>query len=155
MPNIWSFLNFRLGQRKPCVVKCLKNSISSYNYPLHSTHLSPSSILNILWLSFTKTLNWKSHISSLAKSASKKLSALCHLHQFFSPFQLLALYSCLIRPCMEYVSHVWGARHTELLKKVEWKAFCLIDSPPLIDCLQSLTPPQCCISCYLLPLFSC
>ena len=49
------------------------------NYPFYfdDTHLSLSSTLNILGLSFTKTLNWESHISSLIESASKKLGVLC------------------------------------------------------------------------------
>ena len=102
------------------------------NYPFYfdDTHLSPSSTLNILGLSFTKILNWKSHIPSLSKSA-----ALYHLHKFFSSYQLLILYMGLIRPCMEYVSHVWdGFMHTELLNMVQSKDFCLIDSSPLILC---------------------
>ena len=58
------------------------------NYLLYfdDTHLSPFSTLNIFGLSFTKTLNWKYHIPSLAISASKKLGVLCRLHQFFSPY---------------------------------------------------------------------
>ena len=78
------------------------------NYPLYfdDIHLYPFSTLNILGLSFTNTMNWKSHISSLAKSASKKLCVLYRLHQVFSPYQLMTLYRGLIRPCMEYTSHV-------------------------------------------------
>ena len=112
------------------------------NYPLffNDTQLSPSSTLNILGLSFTKNLNWKFHISTLAKSASMKLGVLCRLRQFFSSSQMLTLYRGLIRPCMEYASHVWGgSTHTALLNRVESKAFRLINSPPSTDCLQSLT----------------
>ena len=112
------------------------------NYPLffNDTQLHPSSTLDILGLSFTKSLNWKLHISSLTKSASKKLGVLFRLRQFFAPHQLLALYKGLIRPCVEYASHVWGAStHTQLLSRVESKAFRLIASPPLTDCLESLS----------------
>ena len=85
-------------------------------------------------------LNWKPHISSLAKTASKKLGVLSRLRQFFSPPQLLTLYRGLIRPCMEYASHVWGgSTHTALLDRVESKAFRLINSSPLTDCLQPLS----------------
>ena len=57
------------------------------NYPLffNDTQLSLSPTLDILGLSFTKNLNWKSHISSLAKSASMKLGVLWRLRPFFSP----------------------------------------------------------------------
>ena len=53
--------------------------------------------------------------------------------------QLFALYRGLIHPCMEYGSHVWGdSTHTALLNRVESKAFCSINSPPLTDCLDFL-----------------
>ncbi|MPC32023.1 hypothetical protein E2C01_025326 [Portunus trituberculatus] len=53
---------------------------------------------------------------------------------------LLALYKGFIRPCMEYGSDVWGgSTHTALLNKVESKAFRLINSSPLTDCLDSLS----------------
>ena len=110
-------------------------------YPIYfdNTQLSPSSSLNILGLSFTKTLNWKPHISSLTKAASQKLGVLFRLRQFFSPHQLLALYRGLVRPCLEYACHVWGgSTHTQLLRRVESKAFRLINSPPLTDSLQPL-----------------
>ena len=57
----------------------------------------------------------------------------------FSSFQLLTLYMCIIRPRMEYDSHVWGgSTYTTLLNRMESKAFCL-NSPPLTDCLDSLS----------------
>ena len=88
---------------------------------------------------FTKNLKWQFHISTFAKSTSKKLGVLWRLHPFFSPSHLLTLYRGLIRPCMEYGSHVWGSStHTVLLSRVESKAFRLINSPPLTGCLDSL-----------------
>ena len=111
------------------------------NYPLFftDTQLSPSSTLNILSLSFTYNLNWKLHIS-LAKTASMKLGVLGHICQFYSLPQLLTLCMGLIRPCMEYASHVWkGSTHTALMNKVESKAFRLINSSPLTNCLQPLS----------------
>ena len=111
------------------------------SYPLffNDTQLSPSSTLDILGLSFTKSLNWKFHISSLAKAASQKLGVVWRLRPFFSPPQLLALYRGLIRPCMEYACHVWGgSTHSALLNRVESKAFRLINSPPLTDSLDTL-----------------
>ena len=67
------------------------------NYPLffNDTKMSFSSTLNALGLSFTKNLNWQSHISTLAKSASKKLDVLWRLRPFFYPSQLLSLYKGL------------------------------------------------------------
>ena len=69
-----------------------------------------------------------------------KLGVLSRLRQFYSPPQLLTLYTGLIRPCTEYPSHVWGgSTHTALLNRVESKTFRLINSSPLTDCLQPLS----------------
>ena len=46
----------------------------------------------------------------------------------------------LIRSYMVYGSHAWGgSTHTALLNRVESKALRLINSPPLTDCLDSLS----------------
>ena len=112
----------------------------NYPYFFNDTQLLLSSTLNTLSLSFIKNLNWQFHISTFAKSASKKLGILWCLRPFFSPSQLLALYLGLIRPCMEYGSHFWGgSTHTALLNRVESKFFRLITSPLLTDCLDSLS----------------
>ena len=126
------------------------------NYPLffNYTQLSLSSTLNTLGLYFTKNLNLQFHISTLAKSASKKLGVLWRLRPFFSPSQLLPLYRDLIRPCMENGSHVWGSStHTALLNNVESKAFRLINSSSNWLSWFFKSPPQCNIFIYLLPLF--
>ena len=59
---------------------------------------------------------------------------------FFPPSQLLALYRGLIRPCMEYGSHVWESlTHTTLLNRVESKGSRFINSLPRTDCLDSVS----------------
>src|ERR1700755_3517096 len=50
------------------------------------------------------------------------------------------MYRGVVRPCMEYASHIWiGSTHTALLEKVESRAFRLINSPALTNSLQSLS----------------
>ncbi len=71
-----------------------------------NTQLSPSSIINILGLSFSHNLNWKSHIFSITKSVSSRLGVLYHLQHFFPLQQKLTVYKGLVRPCMEYALHV-------------------------------------------------
>ena len=111
----------------------------AYNLSFDNTQLPLSPTLNILGLSFTQNLNWKLHISSLAKTASSRLGVLYRLQHFFTPSQMLTIYKGLVRPCMEYACHVWGgSTHTALLNRVEAKAFRLIRSPPLTDCLPLL-----------------
>ncbi len=112
-----------------------------HNCPLFfdNIQLSPSSTINILGLSLSKDLNWKLHISSLAKSASLKLGVLYRLKHYFSPTQLLTVYKGLVRPCKEYACHVWRvSTHTALLDRLESNAFRLISSPPLTNCVQPL-----------------
>ena len=88
------------------------NLPNNYLLFFNDTQLSPSSTLNFLGLSITYNLNWKLHIS-LAETASMKLGVPSRLRQFSSPPQLLTLYRGLIRPCMEYASHVsGGSTHT-------------------------------------------
>ena len=72
--------------------------------------IPPLSCINILGVNITHNLSWRQHILELARSASKKLGVLFRCRAYFSSQQLLRLYVGLIRPCMEYCSHIWGAR---------------------------------------------
>ena len=69
--------------------------------------LKPSSVLNILGVSFSRDLSWKDHITSLSKQASKRLGVLRRLQYFFTPPQLLALYRGV-------VLHLYGVCVTHL-----------------------------------------
>ena len=72
-----------LGQRKHVVFNASKtqflhistrhNLPDNYDIFFESTQLKPSSVLNILGVSFSRDLSWKDHITSLSKQASKKL----------------------------------------------------------------------------------
>src|ERR1700755_938031 len=64
----------------------------NYDTFFENTQLKPSSILNILGVSFPRDLPWKDQIISLSKKTFKRLVVLRHLPHFFTPPQLLALY---------------------------------------------------------------
>ena len=120
----------------------------------------PSPTLNILGLSFTYNLNWKLHISSVAKTASMKLGVLSRLRQFYSPPQLLTLlYRGLIRPCTYGVCFTCLGRLHSFSSieqggiKSSPSSYQLLSSDWLSS--ASVSSPQCCLSCSLLPLFSC
>ena len=101
-------------------------------FPLHS--------INILGVQIASNLSWKEHIVQISKSASKKLGVLFRCRNVFSSHQLLKLYVCLIRPCLEYSSHIWGASpYTYLLDRIESKAFRLINDPVLTSALDPLS----------------
>ncbi len=70
------------------------------------TQMSRSSTFYILRLSFTKNLDWKFHISSLANTVSMKLNVLCRPRQFSPPTR------CLLCTCTGALSTlVWSMHH--------------------------------------------
>ncbi len=109
-----------------------QNFPNSYPLFFENTQLSHSSTLNILDLSFTQNLNWKLHISSLTKSASSKLGVLYRLRQFLSSAQLMFTYRGLVRPRMEYASHVWGGAPRTQLSWTEWSLRLFVSSVLLL-----------------------
>src|SRR6201990_1484970 len=48
----------------------------NYHIFFENTQLKPSSVLNILGISFSRDLSWKDHNTSLSKQASKRLGVL-------------------------------------------------------------------------------
>ena len=87
----------------------------------------------------SSNLSWKAHIDQIAKSASKKLGVLFRCRRYFSSEQLFKLYIGLIRPCLEYCSHIWGGSSSAtILDRVESKAIRLINSKELTDPLDPL-----------------
>src|SRR5678816_1204109 len=79
-------------------------------------------------------------VITVARTASKKLGVLFRLRDFFSSSQLLQLYKGLIRPCMEYCSHICGGSgFTQILDRVESKAKWLINCSVLSTSLDPLS----------------
>src|SRR6201990_1287187 len=104
----------------------LSKTPPNFSISFDGSPVSPVDNINILGLNINKKMSWKPHITMVAKAASKKLGVLFRLREFFSS-QLLQLYKGLIRPCMEYCSHIWGGSgFTPLLDKVGSKAKRLI-----------------------------
>ena len=63
--------------------------------------------LSMLAISVASDLSWNEHISSVAKSAARKIGFLFRSKRFFTPLHLLTFYMVQIRPCLEYGSHLW------------------------------------------------
>ncbi len=103
-----NLVSFNASKTQFLHVSTRHNLPNSYPLFFDNTQLSPSAALNILGLPFTQNLNWKLCISSLTKSASSKLGVLYRLRQFLYPAQLISICRGLVRPRMEYASHVWG-----------------------------------------------
>ena len=75
----------------------------------------------MLGLTFSSKLDRGSYITSIAKTASKRIGALIRSMKFLSPEVALDLYKSTIRPCMEYCCHLWAGApscYLNLLDKV-------------------------------------
>ena len=133
-----NLVNFNASKTQFLHITNRRNSPNSYPITFNSCQLQPSQTINILGVTFSSDLTWKDHITNLAKLGSRRLGALRRLSGFFNPSQLLSVYRGLVRPCVEYNSHIWGgSTHSVLLDRLESKAIRLIASPSLTT---SLTP---------------
>ena len=128
------------SSKTQCTVFSLKQESFKPSLIFNEANINADESLSMLGLTFKDDLSWKSHITSLAKSASQKLGILFRFRNYFTNKQLLTLYVGTIRPCMEYCCHIWGRYpEVDLLDKVQSKAFCLISSSTLTDSLPSLS----------------
>ena len=93
-----------------------------------------------LGLTFSSKLDCGSYITSIVKTASKKIVALIRSMKFLSPEFALYPYKSTIRPCVEYVCHVWAVApscYLELLDKLQ-KRICRTVGPSLATSLEPL-----------------
>ena len=91
------------------------------------------------WI-FPSKLEWGSYITSIAKTASKKIGALIHFIKFLSPEFALYLYKRTIRPCMDNCCDVWAGApscYFELLGKLQ-KRICRTVGSLLATSLEPL-----------------
>ena len=94
----------------------------------------------MLELTFSSKLDWSSYITSIAKTASKKIGALICSMKFLSLEVALHLHKATIHPCMEYCCHVWAGApscYLELLDKLQ-KQICRTVSPSQAASLELL-----------------
>ena len=82
------------------------NNNGSINVKTDGSVLEEKSYFKMLGLNFSSKLDWSSYITSIAKTASKKIGAFIHSMKFLSPEAALYLYKSAIHPCMEYCCHV-------------------------------------------------
>ena len=102
--------------------------------------LEEKTSFKMLGLTFSSKLDRGSYITSIAKTAPKKIGALIHSMKFLSLEVALYLYKSTIRPCMEYCCHVWAGApscYLELLDKLQ-KRICRSVGPSLAASLEPL-----------------
>ena len=102
-----NLVNFN-DQKTQFMLMSLSNLADDPQVIFKNTVIRPTKTLNLLGLTISSNLSWKPHLQQIAKSASAKLGILFRCRPFFTCEQLLKIYKGLIRPCLEYCSHVWG-----------------------------------------------
>ena len=98
------------------------NNTGAIDVKMDGSVLEEKSSFKMLGLTFSSKLVWGSHITSIAKTASKKIGALIRSMKFLAPEVALYFYKSTIRPCMEYRCHVWAGAPScslELLDKLQ------------------------------------
>ena len=116
------------------------NNTGAIDMKMDGSVLEDKSSFKMLGLTFSSKLDWGSYITSIAKSASKKIGALIRSMKFLSPEVVLYLCKCTIRPWMEYCCHVWAGSRScclALLDKLQ-KWICRTVGPSLIISLEPL-----------------
>ena len=104
-----NLVSFNQSKMKQAVVSRKRNQ----NFPpvlMNGDKLDTSASSIQLGLSLSPNLAWKTHINSLAKHASQKLSFLAIAPRFFASSHLLTIYKSQIRPSLEYCSLVWCSK---------------------------------------------
>ena len=117
------------------------NNTGSIDVKMDGSVLEEKSSFKMLRLTFSCKLNCGSYITSIAKTASKKIEALIRSKKFLSLVVALYLYKSTISPCMEYCCHVWvraPSCYLELLDKLQ-KRICRTAGPSLAASLEPLT----------------
>ena len=87
----------------------------------------------MLGLSFSSKLDRGFYITSIAKTASRKIGDLICSMKFLCPDVARYLYKCTIWPCIEYCCHVWAGAPScklELLGELQ-KWICRTVGPSL------------------------
>src|ERR1700755_2540123 len=113
----------------------------NYDIFFENTQLKPSSVLNILGVSFSRDLSWKDHITSLSKQASKRLGVLRRLRSFLCHPSCLLCIGVLFTP-------VWGMHrisgvvpHIQLFLKRWSLGLFVLSTLPLLLTLSNLFLP--------------
>ena len=94
------------------------NNSGAIDVKMDGSVLEEKSSFDMLGLTFSSKLDWGSYITSIAKTASKKIGALIR-SICLSPEVAPYLYKSTIRPCMEYCCHVWAGAPSCYLKLLD------------------------------------
>ena len=93
-----------LNNKKTKTMIVAKQTISNLDDTALGT--TPVTTLKILGVTFTKSLKWSNHISSVCRKASSRLFILRRLREFMTKDDLITAYRAYIQSLLEYNSQV-------------------------------------------------
>ena len=132
-------VDFNAGKTQLVSFDRSKNT-AAIDVKMDGSILEEKSSFKMLGLIFSSKLDWGSYITSIAKTASKKIGSLICSMKFLSPEVALYLYKSTICPYMEYCCQVWAGApscYLELLDKLQ-KRICRTAGPSLAASLEPL-----------------
>ena len=92
------------------------------DFTLNGVQPSKVSHLKLLGISLQDDLKWNLHVDEIVSKASRRLYTLCILRNSRTPVEdMITVYTCCIRPVLEYACPVWHTSLTEsLIYKIEF-----------------------------------
>ena len=110
---------------------------------MNGIELPEETSFRLFGLTFTRSMEWKLYIQSIAKADSRKVGPV-----FPFPESIFYLYESTIRPCMEYCSHICGgaprSHGVDLLDGVQKRVVSLVGSTLSAGLQARVIQEECC-----------
>ena len=119
-----NLVKFNPSKTQACLFSAKKRAFD-FSPTFQNVSVPITDNLGLLGITITSQLNFGQQIESMALTASKKLGIISKVRRYFTPEQLLKLYTAQVRSCMEYCCHLWdgSAKHQlEALDSVDRRA---------------------------------
>ena len=91
-----------MQEKLNCILFDWSNNTSAIDVKMNGSVLEEKPSFEMLGLTFSFKLDWGSFITTIAKTASKKMGALIRSMKFLSHGVALYLYKSTIWPCIKY-----------------------------------------------------
>jgi hypothetical protein len=115
--STWCKSNDVLPKPEKCctmTISFLKRDVPQTSVSLNSINLRCATSIKLLGVTVQNNLKWDIHIAEVVSKASRRLYTLCVLRKSKVPTtDMVAVYTCYIRPVLEYASQVWHSSITE------------------------------------------
>ena len=105
-----------------CVFSSSNEPSYRLDFTLNEVQLNVVSHLKLLGITIQDDLKWNLHVEDIVSKASRKLYTLCILRKCKTPIEdMVTVYSCYIRPVLEYACPVWHTSLTDVqANKIEF-----------------------------------